>query len=267
MPASVDATTKGWMPGAVKIAVPSVNYAIGNRGRKAAVLHLTAGSAQSARARFQNPAEQVSAHFLALKSGVIWQFVSVLDTAFANGLSWSTASKCWVDPQGHQLKPPHAPTWAGLVVPINPNFLTVSVERELDSVTDIPPAAQDDAVVRILQYVHGQFPQSLPLWTPHTTLIGHYEISPVSKPHCPGPLCDFVGIAAAANAPILPLPLVQSYRVKGTAISQTQDMSGPYVGYLQPGEIVAVDMVYANGAFHLKDGRGFCALSNVEGPL
>lgn len=267
MPTSIEATTKGWMPGAIPQAVPASNFSIGHRDRKAVCLHLTEGIAAGALSRFQNPTQQVSSHFLVLKTGTIWQFVSVLDTAYANGLSWSASPKCWIDPEGHKLLPPHQPTWTGLQAPINPNFTTVSIERELLSTSEIPTIRQDAAVVRVLQYVQSQFPTAIPSYVPLISLIGHCHISPIARANCPGPKCDYAAFAAAANAPAMPLPIVQSYRVLGTPIFQKQNLTGAIVGYLQPGEIVEVDMAYDNGAFHLKDQRGFAALSNVQGPL
>lgn len=263
MPASIDATSKGWMPGAKPIAVPASNYAIGMRDRKAAVLHMTAGSAKSARERFQNPTQQVSAHFLVLKTGEIWQFVSVLDTAYANGLKWIASPKCWQDPEGNLLKPPHAPAWAGLTPPINPNWQTISIERELLSTSDIPPDAQNDAVVRILRYVHELFPTLIPSWIPFQTLIGHCHISPIERANCPGPLCNYDVLAKLANV-TTPLPVVQHYCARGLPVYQQQNLTGPTAGFLATGDVVDVDVLYSNGAGHLKSGLGFVDMKGLE---
>lgn len=262
------------MPEAVRVPVPGENaaantgnFSVGNRGRNAVVLHLTAGTAASAKARFQNPAQRVSSHFLALKSGAIWQFVSVLDTAYANGLSWSASPKCWKDPEGNLLRPPHAPTWQGLTPPINPNFQTISVERELASTSDIPPIPQNDAVVRILQYVHSLFPTAFASWVPLHTLIGHCHISPIARANCPGPKCDYQALASAANVPPpppSPLPVKQTYRVKGTPIYQAQNLLGPTAGFLLPGDVIEVDVLYEDSVGHLKSGLGFIDMKCCE---
>lgn len=260
---SVHSTTKGWMPGATKVAVPASNFSVGNSGRKAAVLHLTEGNAPGVIARFQNPAQRVSSHFLAKRDGAIIQFVSVIDSAYANGASWNPSQQCWVDPQGHLLKPPHAPTWPGMIPPTNPNMTTVSIERELLSTAEPPPAAQNAAVVSILIFLTDTFPTLLSIWHHGTTLIGHCDISPIEKRNCPGPLCDYAGIATAANGPPPP-PFTKRYRAKRIYISQPQAGGAPYAGELAPGEEVVVDKWYANGMVHLEDERGFVKLSDLE---
>lgn len=251
------------MPGAVKIAVPEANFSVGHRDRKAVCLHLTLGGAQSVRSEFQSPTKRKSAHFFALKTGEIWQFVSILDTAYANGLSWSASPKCWVDPEGNRLLPPHQPAWAGLVVPINPNFQTVSIERELLSTSEHPSAEQDAAVVRILQYVQSQFPSFISSWIPLVSLIGHCHISPIERANCPGPLCDYQALATAANAPVMPLPVVQRYQVVGLPIYEAENLQGELAGHLKDTDTVEINMLYANGAGHLKDGRGFVDMKGL----
>lgn len=225
------------MPEAVRTPVPASNFSVGNRGRGAVVLHLTAGSAASARARFQNPDQEVSSHFLALRDGTIWQFVSVLDTAYANGLSWNAAQKCWVDPEKNLLKA-RPPTWTGLQPPINPNWYTISVERELASTAEIPPTPQNAAVVRILQFVHSLFPTLLPSWVPLHTLIGHCHISPIARANCPGPKCDFAAFAAAANG-VATFPTLFLTN-KATTICQDSAATVP-IGQAVKGTLLLID--------------------------
>lgn len=246
------------MPGAIKVAVPEASFSIGHRDRKAVCLHLTLGNATSVRSEFQSPIKRKSAHFLVLQSGVIWQFVSVLDTAYANGLSWSASPKCWVDPEGNKLLPPHQPTWPGLVVPINPNFQTVSIERELLSTAELPSAAQDAAVVRVLQYVQSQFPSFISSWVPLVSLIGHCHLSPIERANCPGPLCDYAALATAANlAP-------HTWRLKGLPIYQRQDLTGTVAGFISDNGPHAIDVLYPNRAGHLMSGDGFIDMNAME---
>jgi hypothetical protein len=202
---------------------------------------------------FTPEGKQKSAHFVVSNGGAIWQCVSVLDTAYANGLSWSVSQKCWVDPEKNLLKAPNpTPPWQGLTPPINPNWQTISIERE-GYYTEQPSAAENAAVVRILRYLHEQFPTLLPAWAYMQTLIGHCHISPVARAHCPGPHVDYAGLAAAANGPPVSLPTTR-YRVKGVPVYEQSDRTGPLWGHLANDEVVEIDDP-RNG--HLADNRGF----------
>lgn len=252
------------MPEATKVAIPSSNFAVGCSTRKAVVLHVIEGTAMSALSWFKNPASEVSAHFIVTDGGQIFQCVSVLDTAYGNGLSWSVAQRCWVDPKRHYLKAPNpAPAWQGLAPPVNPNRQTISIERE-GHYQDIPTAAENAAVVRILQYVREQFPTMLPTWAFMQTLIGHCHLSPIERANCPGPHVDYAALAAAANGPPPPLPTMR-YRVKSRYVTQRKEDNGPpYVRELQSGEEVVVDAWYGNRRVHFADGSGFGDLSDLE---
>jgi N-acetyl-anhydromuramyl-L-alanine amidase AmpD len=258
---STEVTAKGWMPGATQVAIPASNFAVGCSARKAVVLHITEGTALSAVSWFKNTASEVSAHFVVTDAGQIFQCVSVLDTAYGNGLSWNVAQHCWVDPKKHLLKAPNpAPAWTGLTPPINPNRQTISIERE-GHYRDIPTAAENAAVVRILQYVHEQFPTMLPTWAFMQTLIGHCHISPIERANCPGPHVDYAALAASANES---LPITKRYRVKARYVTQRQEGGPPYVRELVSGEEVTVDKWYANNRVHLATREGFADLSDLE---
>lgn len=182
--------TTGWLTGTRVMKSP--NFTAGRLGQmvKATVLHIAEGSYDGSASWLCNPAAGASAHFIVARDGRITQMVSILDTAWGNGLSWNGST--WVDPEGSAVKPP----WPGLTPPVNPNFQTVSVEHEGHS-GDVWTPAMIAADVKILQFVHATYPL---LWTPHTSLIGHNEISPVNRAHCPGTGCPFPTIAAAANS-------------------------------------------------------------------
>jgi hypothetical protein len=134
----------------------------------------------------------VSSNFMVGPAGEITQMVSILDTSYANGLSWNGSN--WVDPEGSVVHP----SWSGLTPPINPIFTTFSIEHAGHS-GDVWTPAMIAADARILQFVHATYPL---VWQPHTTLIGHFEISPINRARCPGTGCPFDTIAAAANGGI-----------------------------------------------------------------
>lgn len=198
----------GWMPNATVKPAPTTNFYKGRAGQtcKAVVLHIAEGSYIGSTNWLTNPASGVSAHFIVSKAGDITQMVSLYDTAYANGLSWNGST--WIDPEGSHVTPP----WPGLTPPTNPNFQTVSVEHEGHSGEAWTPA-MIAADVHILEFVHTIYPLT---WAPHTSLIGHFEISPVNRAHCPGTGCPFDTIAAAANG-AGPMPGVDYAALWGTA--------------------------------------------------
>lgn len=170
----------GWWTGAINYlgtSYRSPNHWIGNKGRRAVVLHITDGV--DSRGWLCNAKSQVSAHFLIREEG-IYQLVSVNNSSWANGI-WET---------GHQ--------WTGVPEKENPNRYTISIERE-----GKPSVALSQAIeahtTRLLQALASLYPSFRP-YVPHQNLIGHYEISPHHRPNCPGKLADFERIASAANA-------------------------------------------------------------------
>jgi len=191
-------TATGWYPGAhQRIGIPDSNFAPGNDGPLAAALHIIVGSLASAISEFQ-ARKLKSAHFGIGKDGRVVQFVSIHDTAFANGLSWNLTRTCWVDPEKNLLLPPHTPPWPLLHAPRNPNYYTISIERE-GHPEDTPTAAMDAATVALLRWLAEQFPATLKPYRPLVNLIGHCHIGPIHRAHCPGPHVDYVALATAAN--------------------------------------------------------------------
>lgn len=187
-------TLPGWMPGAKVLPAPAGNFFKGRDGHavKAAVLHIMQGSYQSGIDEFRRVGSIKSAHFCVSPTGDITQMVSIFDTAYANGLSYTNGR--WIDPEETTVQP----TWQGLTPPVNPNFQTVSIEHGGKS-GDMWTPAMIAADATILRFVRAAYLVMIVDWTPHTTLIGHYEISPINRAHCPGTGCPFQTIAAAAN--------------------------------------------------------------------
>lgn len=254
-PRSTD-NLKGWMPGADKIGIPTGNFTPGHAGRKAVVGHIAVGSYLSVVQEFTAP-KQKSSHFLVGRNGQVAQFVSVYDTSYANGLTWSSTRKCWIDPQGIALKPPRsAPSWVGLIPPTNPNLVTVTIEREgrpEDPVTE----AMDAATVRILKFLGTLFP-AFRTYTPHVNLIGHNEISPVNRPFCPGPHFDYEGLAKAANGPAPTLKYVARHT---QAIFEAPRPDGKVAlndsARIIEGAVIELDEVRTDGWGHLASAVGF----------
>jgi N-acetylmuramoyl-L-alanine amidase-like protein len=185
-------TKKGWYPGAEQIATGA--FWVGNEGRKAVVLHVVEGTYLGAVSVFAGEDAKKSAHFLLARTGHVAQFVSIYDSAWANGLSYKNGH--WIDPTGRAVTPP----WPGLTPPTNPNKITVSIEEE-GKHNKARTLAQYAARIAVLRWVAAQFTTALSPYTPGVTLIGHKDISPVERANCPGPFVDFAATAKDANGP------------------------------------------------------------------
>lgn len=184
----------GWCPFATRIGTP--NFWSGHVDRAAVVDHVTDAGWASVVSWFKNPASERSAHFQVRKDGTIDQFVSIRDSAWANGASWN--GQTWVDPQGHLIRP----TWPLMTPPTNPNRRTISVEHE-GHPNEPWTAAQQAADTRLNRWLATLYPSLAP-YVAGRTLIRHAAISPVSKPNCPGPHVDLQERAAAANGTVPP---------------------------------------------------------------
>ncbi|MBM3129154.1 MAG: N-acetylmuramoyl-L-alanine amidase [Chloroflexi bacterium] len=176
-----------WCPFATKRPIVSDNFSIGRGGQKvkAVVLHIAAGKMSAVFPTFNDPARKASAHFCVGKDGTIEQYVSVNDTAYANGLAWKDGQ--WYNPSGKPVQP----TWQDLIPKINPNLYTISIEHEGMPADKWTPEMYD-ANNRLLLWLAEQFDLA---YGARRTLIGHSAIDPVGKPDCPGPNVEYDRIA------------------------------------------------------------------------
>ncbi|MBI5301654.1 MAG: N-acetylmuramoyl-L-alanine amidase [Chloroflexi bacterium] len=181
-----------WCPFAVKRLIVSDNFSVGRdeRSVQAVVLHIAAGPLSAVFPTFNNPARKASAHFCIGVDGTLEQYVSVNDTAYANGLSW--VNNQWQNARGKVVQP----TWQDIIAKTNPNLYTVSIEHEGQS-DDEWTDAMYDANNRLLLWLAEQFDLA---YVPHRTLIGHYEIDPVDKAKCPGPHVEYARMSAEVTA-------------------------------------------------------------------
>lgn len=166
----------GWFPGAMKKPI-TVNFWKGRAGNamKAVVVHIAVGNG-SLFGLFNDPKNQRSAHFWVSRSGAVEQYVSINDSAWANGL---------ID----------RPTWKGIVAGVNPNYQTISIEHE-GQPADGWTSEMVKADLAILSWIASQTELK---YVVHDSLIGHSEIT-ASKPHCPGPNVPW-GILGGGLAP------------------------------------------------------------------
>lgn len=82
---------------------------------------------------------------------------------------------------------------------------------------------------------------------------------------CPGKHLTGAQIRADLSKPAVPdKPKRLLFNVIGLPIYQQQSGAGPLAGRLVPGEVVQIDVTYANGMGHLADGRGFVDMDGLR---
>ena len=162
----------------------AVNHDKGRGGQKplAVVLHiigLPGVTGASAYAHFSNPNNEVSAHYIVLRNGVIWRLVNESDTAWCNGQV--------VNPTNDLVKMYYK---KGISI----NQITVSIEHEGSEYEDLTPIqykASSD-LVRDICVRH-----AIPIDSIH--VMGHRNIKATKS--CPGKL-DVQKVITMANAVI-----------------------------------------------------------------
>jgi hypothetical protein len=256
MPSSLD-TPNGWYPGATRIAIPTSNFSFGRSGRsiRAVVLHVEAGYSAGTIAKFKTPGVQSSTHFEITKRGKVNQFVSILDTAYGNGLHYAAAPEAWLRWAGPGWYNPRGvivhPTWPLLQRPFNPNLDTISIEHEGQS-ADVWTIEMDAANTALLKWIAGQTKLA---YVPLQTLIGHCHLDTVDRPFCPGPHVDYTRIAMAATAlPIRHYVATFDTPIFESRIPNTVALAG--AALIHVGDAIEADDL-TNGFLHLRDQRGF----------
>ncbi len=155
------------------------------------VCHITEGSYIGAVSWLKNPKAQASAHFVVSRKGEITQLVDLRDTAWANGTSYTPTII-----EGSTAKIVRERK-------TNANAYTVSIEHEGvyaktgGSLTE----EQEKATVYLIEYINEElkkiYGKGIEFDREH--IIGHYEISPKAKPHCPGNKFPFDSIIKKLN--------------------------------------------------------------------
>jgi N-acetylmuramoyl-L-alanine amidase CwlA len=143
-------------------------------------IHVTEGSAASVRNWFNNPAAEVSAHYMVTKAGEIDQFVDEDDTAFHNGRI-------------------HAPT-APLVLErpnVNPNAYSIGIEHEGDGKSDLTPAQRAASAALIADI---SVRRKIPIDQRH--VVGHGQV--YAKKSCPGKIDVHALLVAALAETVAP---------------------------------------------------------------
>lgn len=152
----------------------------------AVVDHISAGSMSSMDNWFTSPTNKVSsAHYGVAKDGRIHQYVEIERFAWAQGIEISSISHATA-----QIVHDHG---------INPNFYCVSIEHEgMDGeLTEAQFAASVWLHLYVRQYIvdHWGSDAWFPLDPYH--VVGHYQIDPLRKMFCPGPLFPWARLYAS----------------------------------------------------------------------
>lgn len=148
---------------------PVTNYSKGRFGFRpeAIVIHIAEGWLAGGYSWFNNPASQVSSHYMIGKNGEIWQFVSDEDTAWHAG-GVSNAS------------------WSKLKAGINPNLYTIGIENE-----GFTGEGFTEAMYHSNAYLIATLSRKFGIPINRNTVIGHYEINSSTRANCPGKGVDF----------------------------------------------------------------------------
>jgi N-acetyl-anhydromuramyl-L-alanine amidase AmpD len=133
------------------------------------VVHTESGGESGTVAEFLSSSSQLSAHYLVGIDGSIDCWIDPADRAWSNGVlepgnCWAAiAEACGVDPA------------------LNPNHVTITCETEdLGDAQQPVTDRQFDALLYAASEAKKRYPESLQY------LAGHADISPQSRPDCPG---------------------------------------------------------------------------------
>lgn len=133
------------------------------------VLHTQSGGESGTVAEWLSSSSQLSTHYTVSLEGMLDCWIDPTDRAWSNGIvepgnRWTAiAEECGVDPA------------------LNPNHVTVTCETEdLGDVHQPVTDRQYDALVYAIREAKLRYPQSL------RYLVRHADISPQSRPDCPG---------------------------------------------------------------------------------
>jgi len=146
----------------------------------ALVIHTQSGGESGTVAEWLSSSAQLSAHYSVGLSGAVDCWIDPGDRAWSNGVvelgnNWMTiAEECGIDPR------------------LNPNHVTVTCETEdpgdtRGRVTEL----QYQALVEAAREARARYPRSLKY------LLRHADISPQSRPNCPGDRWVSSGLFAA----------------------------------------------------------------------
>ncbi|MCL2528473.1 MAG: N-acetylmuramoyl-L-alanine amidase [Defluviitaleaceae bacterium] len=191
---------------------PSPNNNAGRQGQipDFIVCHITGGSFTSALNTIANRNNQVSYHFVVSGRGEIVQAVDIADTAWANGTTNSGDNR----DNRHSTIPEVRNRRR------NANQYTVSIgfaDSHNGALTPVQLLAGVDLIWHIRNEVQKLFGHEIPMT--RTRIVGHHEITPITRAFCPGPQFPWDEI-------IRRLGDIEAYE-NGAYVVNEQDVSHP----------------------------------------
>jgi len=154
------------------------------------VNHISDGTAQSCINWFNSSNNtESSAHFLVARNGEVYQFVSIEENAWANGIDTKDIPKATAEIVRKKG--------------INPNWYSVSIEHEgfyAQTRGFLTPEQLESTIMLhryISSYVEDKYGKKIPFDRQH--ILGHNEINPTNRPNCPGEKFPFDQIIAELN--------------------------------------------------------------------
>ena len=171
----------------------SPNRNIGRQGWQPdmIVCHITEGAFNGTVSWITNPTSQVSYHFVVARDGRIVQAVDICNTAWANGTTRN----------GDNRDARHSPLHLVRDRGVNANLYTISIgfEGRLAEKQGALTPAQLEAGVWLISHIREEINRlysvrgvGFPLNRKH--IVGHHEITPRTRPNCPGPQFPFDAI-------------------------------------------------------------------------
>lgn len=150
------------------------------------VWHIADGTFNGTVSWEKNPASQTSSHFVLGENGEIAQLVPLTEAAWTQGI---------VNNPAHPL--------VKMRKNVNPNLYCISIECEgfwkdtKGKLTDKALKAAAELTKHIVSEVKRIYGVTIPIDREH--MIGHCEINPVTRSHCPGELFQFDELIALAT--------------------------------------------------------------------
>ena len=162
---------------------PSPNHTPGRQGNTPDVIvcHITDGNFPGSIEWVTNPASQASYHFMVSLTGEVTQCVDIEDTAWANGTSMTT---------GDNRNSQNSTLAIVRERRANANLYTVSIgfEGVHGETNGRLTLAQQGAGVEAIRHIRSEarrlFGVDIPVARTH--IVGHSEVTPLTRPNCPG---------------------------------------------------------------------------------
>lgn len=160
------------------------------------MVHTTGGSFISAINTILNAANQVSYHFVISRDGEIVQAVDIANMAWANGTTNS----------GDNRDNRHSTVPTIVERRINANLYTISIGLG-DMPAGNPSPQQLDALVALIGRIRAEVERVFNYTIPMTRdrIIGHNQVTPRTRPDCPGRSFPFDEVVRRLNAAPVPI--------------------------------------------------------------